>query len=132
MADYENAESNSGFAVRKTDFLEQNGSKTYAFHWRTRSYGFSAEVENIWFYRDDILTFLKDAEDVLNQKQTKAVLEAMSDFELVLERVDDLGHFSVRFEVENPIHQNSASITTKFATQVVAEFLRDLERIIMD
>lgn len=57
MTIYKSSDGSTSFELRQTDFLDENGSKTYCFTCRINSHGFTAEVENIWFYREDLLKF---------------------------------------------------------------------------
>lgn len=130
MPVHESSDRKSGFEFRKTDFSSANGSKTFGFSWKARSRGFSAEIDNIWFYGDDILDFLSKLKALLSQEQTKAELNAMSDLNIIVEKLDDLGHFSVHISLKDQMYGNSAQIVAELEAQGVSQLIRDLEQII--
>ncbi len=130
MTIYKSSDGSTSFELRRTDFSDENGSKTYCFTCRINSHGFTAEVENIWFYREDLLKFSDELDELIkNQKGGKASLNAMSDFSCVVQASDYLGHFTIKTKLESHVYQNSASLMTEAETQSLSNLASELKVI---
>ncbi len=115
----------------KTDYLDENGSKSYGFTCKVKSHGFAAELENIWFYKEDIMQFVDQLNQLLaSQKIEEVELRAMSDFTCSIKPSDSLGHFTLKTNLESPVYQNSASIVTEAETQTLTNLAEELKEIV--
>lgn len=116
-----------------TDHIDENGSKSYSFTCKVNSHGFVAAVENLWFYKEDLLEFADKLDQLLTaSSNSEVVLRAMSDFTCTVEPSDMLGHFILRTTLESPVHQNTASLVTEAETQTLADLIVELRGIVQN
>src|SRR4051812_7049596 len=126
MCTFKSPDGRTSFKFEKTDYTDANGSKSHCFHFNVNSFGFTADLDGIWFYEDDLLAFSKELRSLANSENNKAKIMAMSDFEIVIEKEDSVGHFLVQIKLENPVCGNSANLTSKLETQSLLDFSNEL------
>ena len=102
------------------------GEKSYGFFCNASSRGFSARLDDIWFYEEDLLKFYKSINDLISNTEKKVELKAMSEFSCMVEAKDSLGHFHLIAKFENLFYNNSAVIVVELETQALMNFLEDL------
>lgn len=127
MSFYKNENSQAMFEFEKIDFYNGNGSESYAFKISVISYEFAASLNNIWFYKEDLLLFITNLNELACQKVNKVKLEAQSDFIVTIISIDTCGHFKAKFELMNQILENSSILTVEITTQILMDFAMELE-----
>jgi len=131
MGVYIGSDGKTVFELIQTDFLDENGSKTYCFTCKVGSHKFAAELENIWFYGVDLLNFAEEVEHLIkNPKKSSASLNAMTDFSCIVQLSDSLGHFTIKTKMESRVHQNSASLMIEAETQTLSNFASELRAVL--
>lgn len=124
-------ENNGFFEFSKVDFSDANGSKTYGFNIKIKSHEFSASLDEVWFYQEDLADLLKVISDLISGESNKVQLRAMSDFSLTIQPIDGAGHFAARFKLRNSLQENSAALMLKVETQFLVDFSSDLKSILL-
>lgn len=128
MSIYRSQDGKTSFELRNTDFLDENGSKTYAFLCAIESHGFSANVDDIWFYEADLRSFVNSITEMIDDPLRETViLSAMSDFKCSVEPKDRLGHFLIRVSIQKPLYSNSALLTAEVESQSLANLLKEIQ-----
>lgn len=128
MASFKSEDGKSSIELIKTDYSDGNGSKTYGFTCKASSRGFVAKIENIWFYEEDLLKFHKDINNLISNFsiKSKVELQAMSEFNCVVEPKDFQGHFNLTVYLDDLFYKNSARVNIELETQTLINFSEDL------
>ena len=130
MRTYKMDHGKSYFEFERTDFVHANNRKSFKFNFDVKSYGFAGSLSGVWFYYEELNSFIIALNDLVEGKTKQANLNAMSDFVLIITPDDTLGHFSAKFSLLNTISENSADLTVKIETQSLVEFADELNSII--
>lgn len=132
MGIYKSDNARTSFEFQYEDYSNANGSMSFEFSCDVKSFDFTAKLNSIWFYDDDLATFSKELAKLTTNELEVIRLVAMSDFELTIKKEDDLGHFEVTIKLDNPVQRNSAILTTSLSTQSLLDFANEIKRIIQN
>ena len=132
MGTYKSDDGKTSFTLQNEDFTEANGSKSFEFSCRVTSFEFSASINGVWFDDDVLISFSKDLVRLTNNEVTSVKLAAMSDFELNVSSVDNLGHFRAAFNLNSPVQGNNACLTVNLNTQSLIDFSEEIKTVIQN
>lgn len=115
-------------AVEKRDESSYGNYPDSCFSFSIASRGFSVKKEDIWFEQSSLEAFQKEVAMIADRKISSVKLLAMTELELTVKRVDDLGHFSLSFFVIDLAYKNSATVSVTLETQQLLDFANFLLR----
>ncbi|NRA65934.1 MAG: hypothetical protein HRU19_15710 [Pseudobacteriovorax sp.] len=113
-----------------SDFLEANGSRSYEFTIDASSYGFSAKCSKIWLEESEIVKFINHSKNIFHSGKGSSPLSAISEFEMSLVAVDQVGHLAFIASFMDLVSKNQAIIHVPVNTQKAIDFCTELNRLI--
>ena len=126
MTIFKSTKGSGTFEFQKTDAVDENGSLSLGFSWKASSKGFSSELNDIWFYDEDLETFAENLEKLADTTEIETSLEAMSDFKLHVTKLDQLGNFKVQIEMKSPVWGNHSCIVNHLDTSSILSLAKEL------
>lgn len=74
-----------------------------AFSVETKNEDYFGRIRNVWFDKEDLQAFIKEAENLFSDENATATLKAYSDFWLKVKRVSASGHLIFHVHLENQV-----------------------------
>jgi hypothetical protein len=130
MPHYQSTDGKSSFQVSKAATSNGSGSRMICFQFCVLSYGFSADLSDVWVYFSDVEKFIEAIQDIARRGNGQAELAALPCFSLLVSQVDRLGHFDAKFSLSSPLRRNFAQLTVNLETQSLDDLAQGLKSLL--